>query len=75
MQQHALYIYQRTERARSGCALRADRRVPRPAGCSVCGGLAAAAPGQAGRLRPSNARARGAQGENLREHKHGPVTR
>lgn len=55
--------------------LRADRRVPRPAGRSVCGGLAAAAPGQAGRLRPSSARARGAQGENLRGHKHGPVTR
>lgn len=68
-QQHESYIYQRTERARSGCVLRADQRAPSPAGCSGCGGLAAAAPGQVGRLHPSNARARGAQGENLRGHK------
>lgn len=53
-------MYRKTKRARSGSVLTADRMVPRPAGGSVYGDLEAVAPGQAGRLRPSNARARGA---------------
>lgn len=64
-------IYQRTERALSGCVWRANRRVPWPVGCSVCGNLATVAPEQVSILHPNNARARGAQGETLRGYKHG----
>lgn len=63
-------IYQRTERELSGCVWRANRRVLRPVCCSVCGNLATVAPEQVGILHPNNARARGAQGETLRGHKH-----
>lgn len=63
-------IYQRTERALSGCVWRANRRVPRPVGCSVCGNLATVAPEQVGILHPNNARVRVAKGETLRGYKH-----
>lgn len=74
--QRAWLTHRRTGRARSGCALRADRRGPGTARCSAGAGSAAAAPGPVGRPRPSSARARGAQGGNLRDHKaqHGPVS-
>lgn len=71
----ATHIYQRTGRARSGFWLRADRRGPGTSRCSACGGSAAEAPGRAGRLRPSNARARCAQGESLRGHEDSAVSR
>lgn len=73
MKQYEFYNYQRTERGQSGSVLTADRTVPSRARCSGCGGSAAAARGPAGRLRLCSARARGARGENLREHNHRPV--